>query len=211
MNHALRFAPAALACALSVSTSCAWSHDTSTDATTGTNVFRAERRAVDDVRIRRDARGGRDGRFAAPASRSPFDTPDTRELRISGGRLTPRSPDHRADDDRWAAARAAIGAGGGDSLGRRVPEHERRILDWDAYLRATDTRLTSPNRTFDSYSPRAPLRRFDGTRGVPGTPNPFDPSVPQPETRTFYDNGAGTRCTATGGGSASRSSCNIRW
>ncbi|TCW79786.1 hypothetical protein C5O80_30020 [Burkholderia sp. SRS-46] len=215
MNHPFRFAPAAaLAGALFAMTACAWSQDVPGRDAAGTNVFRAERHATNGVRVQGDADAGR---YAAPATRSPFDTDDTRELQMSGGRLVPREPEDRPDDARWPANRVELGAGGADGLGRRVPEHERRALNWDAYLKANGTPYGtgfSETQAFPPSNPRVPTRPYDrarGTPGAPGVPNPYDPSVPQPETRTFYDDGAGTRCTATGGTGTSRSSCDIRW
>ncbi|WP_330995973.1 hypothetical protein [Burkholderia stagnalis] len=211
MNHAFRFVPAAaLAGALFAMTARAWSQDIPNPDAAGTNVFRAERRATNGVRIPRDAHAGR---YAAPATHGPFETNDTRELRMSGGRLVPRARDKRAGDSHWPANRVTPGA---DGLGRRMPEHERRALNWDAYLKDNGTPYgggLSATRTYSPSNPRVrvPVRPYGRPHGLPGVPNPYDPSVPQPETRTFYDNGAGTRCTATGGAGVSRSSCDLGW
>ncbi|RQR65073.1 hypothetical protein DIE19_05925 [Burkholderia sp. Bp9126] len=212
MNHAFRFIPAAaLAGALFAMTACAWSQDIPNRDAAGANVFRAERRATNGVRIKRDARATR---FATPATRGPFETNDARELRMSGGRLVPRETADRPADVRWPANRVELGAGGADGLGRRVPEHERRAPDWDAYLKANGTPYgtgSHATQTFPTSNSRVPSRPYGRAHGLPGVQNPYDPSVPRPETRTFYDNGAGTRCTATGGAGTSRSSCDLRW
>ncbi|KVD55285.1 hypothetical protein [Burkholderia ubonensis] len=209
MNHAFRFVPAAaLAGALFAMTACAWSQDVPNRDVAGTNVFHAERRATNGVRVPRDAHAGR---YAASTTRGPFETNDTRELRMSGGRLVPRAPDKLAGDSHWPANRITPGA---DGLGRRVPEHERRTLNWDAYLKANGAPYgTGLHATpmFPPPYPRMPMRPSGRAHGLPGVPNPYDPSVPQPETRTFYDNGAGTRCTATDGAGTPRSSCDLRW
>ena len=206
MNHPLRFSSAAaLACALSVSIVDASGRDSLIDRSRSANVFRSERRAVarDGGRV---ARTTRRGKYAAPVERSAFDTPDTRPLRVSGDTLAPQSPDeHGSGDSVWPSNRVALGSGGSDSFGRALPRHEQRELNWNEYLRANGSR---PAGSGGSY---APARPYDAARGPHGAPNPFDPSVPQPETRTFYDNGAGTHCTATGGAGTSRSSCNIAW
>ncbi|GAU03498.1 hypothetical protein BSLA_02r0455 [Burkholderia stabilis] len=86
-----------------------------------------------------------------------------------------------------------------------MPGYKQREQNWNEYLRDNGSR---PAGGGGSY---APMRPYDAARGPHGTPNPYDPSVSQPETRTFYDNGAGTHCTATGGARTSRSSCNIAW
>ncbi|KAG8153417.1 hypothetical protein [Burkholderia catarinensis] len=206
MNHPFRFSSAAaIACAVSVSAADASGRDSLTDRSAGANVFRSERRAAarDDGHAAR--MGHRRSQYVAPAERSPFDTPDTRPLRVSGDTLAPQpSSEHESD---WVlpANRVALGAGGSDSLGRALPGYEQREQNWNEYLRANGSR---PAGSGGSY---APTRPYDAARGPHGTPNPFDPSVPQPETRTFYDNGAGTHCTATGGAGTSRSSCNIAW
>ncbi|MGU7773544.1 hypothetical protein ACV229_25610 [Burkholderia sp. MR1-5-21] len=211
MNHTLRFTPAAaLACALSLSTPSAWSDDALTAPITGTNLFRAERRAAKNVRSGRDTRPRR---FAAQVKPNPFDTPDARELRVSGDRLTQHPSAAGERTSWWPANRVALGAGGSDSFGRAVPVYERRRLDWDAYLRANG----SPSATRGTPPPPPPpgadtrTRWFDPSRGVAGAPNPFDPSAPQPHTRMFYNNGAGSRCTATAGAGTSRSACDIKW
>lgn len=174
MNHASRFIPAAaLAGALFAMTACAWSQDIPSRDVAGTNAFRAERRATNGVRIPRDAHAGR---YAAPATRGPFETNDTRELRMSGGRLVPRTPGKHADVSHWPANRVTPGA---DGLGRRVPEHERRALNWDAYLkeqrhavrcrlvRDADVLAVEPARTGASVRPRArPARRAESVRPV---------------------------------------------
>ncbi|WP_332451668.1 hypothetical protein [Burkholderia ubonensis] len=189
-------------------TACAWSQGIPNRDVTGTNVFRAERRATNGVRIPRDAHAGR---YTASATRGPFETNDTRELRMSGGRLVRRAQDKRAGESHWPANRVTPGA---DGLGRRVPEYERRTLNWDAYLKANGTPYGTglhATQMFPPSNPRMPMRPYGRAHGLPGVPNPYDPSVPQPETRAFYDNGAGTRCTATGGAGTSRSSCDLRW
>ncbi|WP_374692671.1 hypothetical protein [Burkholderia sp. SCN-KJ] len=205
MNHPFRLSSAAaLACALSVSTVDASGRDSLVDRSGGANVFRSERQAVarDDGR---SARATRRVKYAAPAERSPFDTPDARPVRVSGDTLESHTPSEHESDFVLPANRVALGAGGSDSLGRALPGYEQRAQNWDEYLRANGSR---PVGSGGSY---APTRTYDAARGPHGTPNPFDPSVPQPETRTFYDNGAGTHCTATGGAGTSRSSCNIAW
>ncbi|WP_236655035.1 hypothetical protein [Burkholderia pyrrocinia] len=143
--------------------------------------------------------------YAAPVERSPFDMPDTRPLRVSGDALEAQPSSGHEPDFALPANRVALGAGGSDSLGRALPGYEQREQNWNEYLRANGSR---PAGSGGSY---APTRPYDAARGAHGAPNPFDPSVPQPETRTFYDNGAGTHCTATGGAKTSRSSCNIAW
>lgn len=206
MNRPLRFSSAAaLACALSVSIADASDHDSLVEHAGGANVFRSERRA--SARDKgRAAPTTRRGKYAAPVERSPFDTPDTRPLRVSGDTLKPQpSVERETGDSVWPSNRVALGAGGSDSFGRALPRHEQRALNWDEYLRANGSQAP---RGGNSY---APTRPFDAARGPHGAPNPHDPSVPQPETRTFYDNGAGSHCTATGGAGASRSSCNIAW
>ncbi|WP_244097584.1 hypothetical protein [Burkholderia ambifaria] len=206
MNHHLRFSSAtALACALSVSTVHASGRDSLVDRSGGANVFRSERRVVvpDNRRV---ARTTRRVKYAAPVGRSPFDTPDTRPLRVSGDTLAPQSSDeHGSGDSVWPSNRVALGAGGSDSFGRALPRHEQRKLNWNEYLRASGSHAPGGGK------PYAPTRPFDAARGPHGAPNPYDPSVPQPETRTFYDNGAGSHCTATGGAGTARSSCNIAW
>ncbi|UVE68926.1 hypothetical protein L2Y90_19370 [Burkholderia pyrrocinia] len=207
MNHPFRLSSAAaFACVLSVSAVDAAGRDTLADRSAGANVFRSERRAAarDDRHAARMNR--RRVQYAAPVERSPFDTPDTRPLRVSGDALVapPPSSEHELDLV-LPANRVALGAGGSDSLGRALPGYEQREQNWNEYLRDNGSR---PAGGGGSY---APMRPYDAARGPHGTPNPFDPSVPQPETRTFYDNGAGTHCTATGGARTSRSSCNIAW
>lgn len=205
MNHPFRLSSAAaLACALSVSTVDASGRDSLVDRSGGANVFRSERQAVarDDGH---SARATRRVQYAAPAERSPFDTPDARPVRVSGDTLESHTPAVPESDFVLPANRVALGAGGRDSLGRALPGYEQRAQNWDEYLRANGS------RPLGSGGPSAPTRTYDAARRPHGTPNPFDPSVPQPETRTFYDNGAGTHCTATGGAGTSRSSCNIAW
>lgn len=206
MNHRLRFSSAAaLACALSVCTVDAFGRDSLIDRSGGANVFRSERRVVarDDGRV---AGTTRQVEYAAPVKRGPFDTPDTRPVRVSGDTLAPQSSDERGSgDSAWPSNRVALGAGGSGSFGRALPRHEQRELNWNEYLRASGSHAPGGGK------PYAPTRPFDAARGPNGAPNPYDPSVPQPETRTFYDNGAGSHCTATGGGGTARSSCNIAW
>jgi len=206
MNHPLRFSSAAaLACALSVSTVDASGRDSLVDRAGGANVFRSERRVLarDDARA---ARTTQRVKYAAPVERSPFDTPDTRPLRVSGDTLAPQSPDeHGSGDSVWPSNRVALGSGGSDSFGRALPRHEQRELNWNEYLRASGSHAPGGGNSY------VPTRPFDAARGPHGAPNPYDPSVPQPETRTFYDNGAGSHCTATGGAGTARSSCNIAW
>ncbi|WP_082742071.1 hypothetical protein [Burkholderia sp. MSMB1078WGS] len=197
---------AAIACALSVSTSHASERDTLTDRSAGANVFRSERRAVarDDGHAARMSR--RSVQFAAPTERSPFDTPDTRPLQVTRDALVASPPSFKHEPDFLSAPnRVALGAGGSDSLGRAVPGYEQREQHWNEYLRATGSRSVGSGGVY------APQRPYDAPRGPHGAPNPFDPSVRQPETRTFYDNGSGTKCTATGGAGTSRSSCDIVW
>ncbi|WP_175915966.1 MULTISPECIES: hypothetical protein [unclassified Burkholderia] len=206
MNHPLRFSSAAaLACAISVSTADASGRDSLVDRSGGANVFRSERRAV----ARDDARAAlttRRVKYAAPPERSPFDTPDTRPLRVSGDTLEPQpSVEHEAGNSAWPSKRVALGAGGSDSFGRALPRYEQRAQNWTDYLRANGSQAPGGRNSY------APTRPFDPARGPHGAPNPYDPSMPQPVTRTFYDNGAGSHCTATGGAGASRSSCNIAW
>ncbi|WP_082725570.1 MULTISPECIES: hypothetical protein [unclassified Burkholderia] len=206
MNHPLRFSSAAaLACALSVSTADASGRDSLVDRSGGANMFRSERRAV----ARDDARAAlttRRAKYAARAERSPFDTPDTRPLRVSGDTLEPQpSVEHRAGDSAWPSNRVALGAGGSDSFGRALPQYEQRAQNWTDYLRANGSQAPGGRISYP------PTRPFNAARGPHGAPNPYDPSMPQPVTRTFYDNGAGSHCTATGGAGASRSSCNIAW
>ncbi|MCL4636663.1 hypothetical protein [Burkholderia sp.] len=208
MNCPVRLSSAAaIACALSVAAAHASGRDTLTDRSAGANVFRSERRAA----ARDDGRAVRMSRprvqFAAPAERSPFDTPDTRPLRVTSDALVAPLPasSGREPDFVLPPNRVALGAGGNDSLGRAVPGYEQREQNWNEYLRANGSR---PAGRGGSYAPQRP---YDAPRGPHGAPNPFDPSVPQPETRTFYDNGSGTKCTATGGARTSRSSCDIAW
>ncbi|UQO38041.1 hypothetical protein [Burkholderia cepacia] len=207
MNHPFRLSSAAaIACALSVSTANASGRDTLTDRSAGANVFRSERRAA----IRDDGHTARMNRrrslYAAPVERSPFDTPDTRPLRVTGDALVAPPPSSEHEPELVLPAnRVALGAGGSDSFGRAVPGYEQREQNWNEYLRANGSR---PAGSGGSYAAQRP---YDAPRGPHGAPNPFDPSVPQSETRTFYDNGAGTHCTATGGAGTSRSSCNIAW
>lgn len=207
MNHPFRLSSAAaFAWALSVSAVDASGRDTLVDRSAGANVFRSERRAA----VRDDGHTPRMNRrrvqYAAPVERSPFDTPDTRPLRVSGDRLVAPPPSSEHETDLVLPAnRVALGAGGSDSLGRALPGYKQREQNWNEYLRDNGSR---PAGGGGSY---APTRPYDAARGPHGMPNPFDPSVPQPETRTFYDNGAGTHCTATGGARTSRSSCNIAW
>ncbi|NIF40001.1 hypothetical protein F3J14_03620 [Burkholderia sp. Tr-862] len=206
MNHPLRFSSAAaLACALSVSTADASGRDSLVEHPGGANVFRSERRIVarDDGRV---ARTTRRVKYAAPVERSPFNMPDTRPLRVSGDTLAPQSSDeHESGNSVWSSNRVELGAGGSDSFGRALPGHEQRELNWNEYLRASGSHAPGGGK------PYAPTRPFDAARGPHGAPNPYDPSVPQPETRTFYDDGAGSHCTATGGAGTARSSCNIAW
>ena len=206
MNHPLRFSSAAaLACALSVSIADASGRDSLVDRPGTANVFRSERRAG----AAHDARAAlttRRAKYAAPVERSPFDTPDTRPLRVSGDTLEPQpSVEREPGDSVWPSNRVALGAGGSDSFGRALPRHEQRALNWNEYLRANGSQAPGGRNSY------APTRPFDAARGPHGAPNPHDPSVPQPETRTFYDNGAGSHCTATGGAGTARSSCNIAW
>ena len=206
MNHPLRLScAAALACALSVSTVDASSRDSLVDRSGSSNVFRSERRALarDDGHA---APTTRRVKYAAPVERSPFDTPDTRPLRILGDTLKPvPSAEHGARDSVWPSNRVELGAGGSDGFGRALPIHERRELNWNEYLRANGSYAPSGRNSY------APTRSFDAARGPRGVSNPHDPSVQQPETRTFYDDGAGSHCTATGGAGTARSSCNIAW
>nr|WP_244137700.1 hypothetical protein [Burkholderia sp. BCC1644] len=207
MNHPIRFSSAAaLACALSVSTVHASGRDTLIDRSAGANVFRSERRAAarDDGHAARMSR--RRVQYAAPVERSPFDTQDERPLRATSDALVASPPSFKHEPDfALPSNRVALGAGGSDSLGRAVPGYEQREQNWNEYLRANGSR---PAGSGGSYAPQRP---YDAPRGPHAAPNPFDPSVPQPETRTFYDNGSGTKCTATGGAGTSRSSCNIGW
>ncbi|MBU9434647.1 hypothetical protein KTE91_06025 [Burkholderia multivorans] len=168
--------------------------DALADRSAVTNVFRVERHAARDST-----------RYARPAARSPFETEDTRPLQIDGDRLTPQPSNARPADSAWADPRVAPGR---RAAGRLLPEAERRSADWDAYLRANGSLSADGLPSARAY---APMRPFDPARGVPGAPNPFDPSIPHPETRTFYDDGAGSRCTATGGAGTSRSSCRLDW
>ncbi|WP_235362793.1 hypothetical protein [Burkholderia sp. A9] len=206
MNHPLRLSSAAaIACVLSVSTANASSRDSLVDRSGGANVFRSEHRAVarDDGRA---ARTTRRVQYAAPVERSPFDTPDTRPLRVSGDTLKSQpSAEHESADSVWPSNRVALGAGGSDSFGRALPRHEQREQNWNEYVRANGSPAPGGG---NAYAPTGPS---DAARGPHSTPNPYDPSVPQPETRTFYDDGAGSHCTATGGAGTSRSSCNIAW
>ncbi len=207
MNHPVRLSSAAaIACALSVSTVHASGRDTLTDRSASANVFRSERHAAarDDGHAARMSR--RRVQYAAPVERSPFDTPDKRPLRATSDALV-ASPPSSVHEPEFALPpnRVALGAGGSDSLGRTVPGYEQREQNWNEYLRANGSR---PAGSGGSYAPQRP---YDAPRGPHGAPNPFDPSVPQPETRTFYDNGSGTKCTATGGAGTSRSSCDIDW
>ncbi|MBN3745526.1 hypothetical protein G3N96_08770 [Burkholderia sp. Se-20373] len=206
MNHLPRFssAAAAITCALSVSTADASGRDSLTDRSVGANVFRSERRAAarDDGRAVRMSR--RQVKYAAPMERTPFDTPDTRPLRVRGDTLVAPPPSAEPDFV-LPSNRVTLGAGGSDSFGRAVPGYEQRAENWNEYLRANGS---WPAGSGGSYAPQRP---YDAPRGPHGAPNPFDPSVPQPETRTFYDNGAGTKCKATGGAGTWRSSCNIGW
>ncbi len=206
MNHPFRLSSAAaIACALSVSVADASGPDTLTDRSAGANVFRSERRAA----ARDGGHAARMSRYrvqyVAPVERSPFDTPDTRPVRVSGETLEPQPSAGHEPEFVLPSNRVALGAGGSDSFGRALSGHEQREQNWNEYLRDNGSR---PAGGGGSY---APTRPYDAARGPHGTPNPFDPSVPQPETRTFYDNGAGTHCTATGGARTSRSSCNIAW
>ncbi|WP_321787986.1 hypothetical protein [Burkholderia pyrrocinia] len=207
MSHPFRFSSAAaFACALSVSAADASGRDTLVDRSAGANVFRSERRAAVRDEGHTPRMNRRRVQYAAPVERSPFDTPDTRPLRMSGDTLVAPPPSSEHEPDLVLPAnRVALGAGGSDSLGRALPGYKQRDQNWNEYLRDNGSR---PAGGGGSY---APTRPFDAARGPHGTPNPFDPSVPQPETRTFYDNGAGTHCTATGGARTSRSSCNIAW
>ncbi|MBU9227877.1 hypothetical protein KTD22_14715 [Burkholderia multivorans] len=193
---------AATACTFALAASAAASpaSDALADRSAVTNVFRVERHAARDGDA---ARGST--RYARPAARSPFETEDTRPLQIDGDRLTPQPSNARPADSAWADTRVAPGR---RTAGRLLPEAERRSADWDAYLRANGS-LSADG--LPSARPYASMRPFDPARGVPGAPNPFDPSIPHPETRTFYDNGAGSRCTATGGAGTSRSSCRLDW
>ncbi|VWC99526.1 hypothetical protein BLA39750_02460 [Burkholderia lata] len=208
MNHLPRFssAAAAITCALSVSAADASGRDSLADRSAGANVFRSERRAAarDDGRAARMGHGRLE--YAAPVERSPFDTPDTRPLRVTGDALVAPMPsvEHEPDFE-LPSNRVALGAGGSDSFGRTVPGYEQRAENWNEYLRANGSR---PAGSGGGYAQQRP---YDAPRGPHGAPNPFDPSVPQPETRTFYDNGAGTKCKATGGAGTWRSSCNIGW
>ncbi|RQR40639.1 hypothetical protein [Burkholderia sp. Bp9142] len=206
MNPPLRFSSAAaLACALSVSAAAASGRDSLVDRSGSANVFRSERRAA----ARDNGRATRTTprvKYAAPVERSPFDTPDTRPLQVSGDTLQPQpSGEHESAGSVWPSNRVALGAGGSDSFGRTLPRHEQLELNWNEYLRANGSQAPG------GRSPYAPTRPFDAARGPHSAPNPYDPSVPQPETRTFYDDGAGSHCTATGGAGTSRSSCNIAW
>ncbi|PHP87710.1 hypothetical protein CFB52_025300 [Burkholderia sp. AU18528] len=207
MNCPIRLSSAAaIACALSVCAAHASGRDTLTDRSASANVFRSERAAArDDGHAARLSR--RRVQFATPAERSPFDTPDTRPLRVTSDALValPPASSEREPDVILPPNRVALGAGGSDSLGRAVPRYEQRERNWNEYLRANGSR---PAVRGGSYAPQRP---YDAPRGPHGAPNPFDPSVPQPETRTFYDNGSGTKCTATGGAGTSRSSCDIAW
>ncbi|MGN7985408.1 hypothetical protein [Burkholderia sp. 22313] len=208
MNHPFRLSSAAaLACALSVSTVDASSRDSLVDRSDSANVFRSEHRAVarDDGRA---APTTRRVKYAAPVERSPFDTPDTRPFRVSGDTLKPApSLEHgaRDSDSVWRSNRVELGAGGNDSFGRALPRHEQSELNWNEYLRANGSYAPGGRNSY------APTRPFDAARGPHGVPNPHDPSVQQPETRTFYNDGAGSHCTATGGAGTARSSCNIAW
>ncbi|WP_261525223.1 hypothetical protein [Burkholderia multivorans] len=191
---------AATVCAFAAPVSASPVSDALADRSAVTNVFRIERHAARDSDAARDST-----RYARPAARSPFETEDTRPLQIDGDRLTPQPSNARPADSAWADTRVGPGR---RTAGRLLPEAERRSVDWDAYLRANGS-LSADG--LPSARPYAPMRPFDPARGVPGAPNPFDPSIPHPETRTFYDDGAGSRCTATGGAGTSRSSCRLDW
>ena len=185
MNQSLRLASAAaLACALSLSvfTVDASGRDSLVDRSGSANVFRSERRAVarDDGRVVTTTT--RQNQYAAPVERSPFDTPDTRALRVSGDTLVPLPAAERGSrDSAWPPNRVELGAGGSDSFGRALPRHEQRELNWNEYLRAHGSDAAGGRNSY------APTRPFDAARGPHGTPNPYDPTVPQPETR---DSGA---------------------
>ncbi|AOK08119.1 hypothetical protein J8I86_22540 [Burkholderia latens] len=207
MNHLHRLSrAAALACALSVSAVDACASDTLVDRSRSANVFRSERRALapDDWHTVKNST--RPIQYAAPVERSPFDTRDTRPLRVSGDTLVPLpSAAHGSRDSAWPPNRVELGAGGRDSFGRALPRHEQRELNWNEYLRANGSHAHGGGNSY------APTRPFEPARGPRSTTNPYDPSVPQPETRTFYDDGAGSHCTATGGAGTARSSCHIAW
>ena len=209
MNQSLRLSSAAaLACvlALSVSTADASGRDSLVERSGSANVFRAERRTVarDDGRVVTTTT--RQNQYAAPVEHSPFDTPDTRPLRVSGDTLVPLPAAERGSRDSvWPSNRVELGAGGSDSFGRALPGHEQRELNWNEYLRANGSHAAGGQNSY------ALTRPFDAARGPHGAPNPYDPSVPQPETRTFYDDGAGSHCMATGGAGTAQSSCHITW
>ena len=93
MNHPFCLSSAAaIACALSVSAVDASGRDSLTDRSVGANVFRSERRAA----ARNDGHAARTGHsrleYAAPMERGPFDTPDTRPLRVTGDALVVPTP-----------------------------------------------------------------------------------------------------------------------
>ncbi|WP_174904667.1 hypothetical protein [Burkholderia latens] len=207
MNHPLRLSfAAALACVLSVSTVDASGPDTPVDRSGSANVFRSERQAVARDDGRAVPKTTRRIQYAAPVERSAFDTPDTRPLRVSGDTLVPPpSARHASRASVWTSGRVDLGAGGPDSFGRALPMHEQRELNWNEHLRANGSHARGGGNSY------APTRPFDAARGPHSAPNPYDPSAPQPETRTFYDDGAGSHCTATGGAGTARSSCNIAW
>ncbi|WP_126220611.1 hypothetical protein [Burkholderia vietnamiensis] len=183
MHHPLRFSSAAtIACALSLGAADASSRDSLIDGSGNANLFHSERRAAarNDVRPVRTKRRAKE---AAPLKRSPFDTRDTRALRVSGDKLEPQPS-----------------TGGG--LGRVLSEIEQREQ------RRNEHRWADEQRPVDvpHYSIGAP----NPFLYVPDASSRFNSAVlPPPPRALFYDNGARSRCVVTGGAGTSRSVCNI--
>ncbi|WP_179402303.1 hypothetical protein [Burkholderia guangdongensis] len=129
----------------------------------------------------RAARGASSARFAAPAAGDPFSTGLEHGSRPIAAQPASGTRPGRAQD--WQPNRITLGDGGPDSLGRTLPEHETRLRDWEAYRQQHER---------------------------PAAPNPYDPSMQQAETRSFYDNGSGSRCITSLSPDVARTSCNVR-
>ncbi|HDR9249071.1 hypothetical protein [Burkholderia vietnamiensis] len=179
MHHPLRFSSAAtIACALSLCAADASSRDSLIDGPGNTNLFHSERRAAarNDVRPVRPKRRAKE---AAPLKRSPFDTRDTRALRVSGDKLEPQPS-----------------AGG--SPGRVLSEIEQREQRRNEHRWADERRpVDVPNHSIGAPNPFLYV------------PDTFNSGVLPPPPRMFYDNGARSRCAVTGGAGTSRSVCSI--
>ncbi|MDN7934708.1 hypothetical protein QZM52_25860 [Burkholderia metallica] len=180
----------------------AWARGSLAGHPVGVNMFATESRAAAS-NAASATHAGQGAQQAAFGARSAFEVRHTRPLRVLDDKVEPQPSAAPAPDRPWSTNGVALRAGGSDSFGAALNSYEQREQNRRNHLHAHGLR---PAGGGPLHVPGGPP---DSVRGAP---NPIDPSVSQPETRTFYDNGAGARCTATGSGAAtSRSSCTIGW